>query len=138
MNSAFELTPSFLSHIEPLAMTLPSGRTADIQYFDIGFRTGVGQFPADGIALGTEWMVESVTQTYYDTMDGEETTSQTFGTSPFPYPDPTEVYQATGIGIDFLESSSLNGITDVFNISAVPAPGALLGMAGLAGRRRRD
>lgn len=131
---------SFFSHIEPLAMNLPSGRTANFQVFDIGFRTGGGPFPADGIALGTEWMVESVTQTYYDTMGGEETTEQTFGTSPFPYPDPTEFYQTAFIGIDFLESSSLNGITYRFNISAVPAPGALalLGMAGLAGRRRRD
>ncbi|MDG1979102.1 MAG: hypothetical protein P8I44_11110 [Phycisphaerales bacterium] len=131
---------SFFSHIEPLAMTLPSGRTANIQYFDIGFRTGGGPFPADGIALGTEWMVESGTQTFFDTMGGEETTAINFGTSPFPYPDPTAFYQTAGLGIDFLESSNLNGINYVFNIQAVPAPGALalLGMAGLAGRRRRD
>jgi|GEM_PF-6421318 len=131
---------SFFSHIEAAAMMLPSGRTANVQCFDIGFRTGGGPFPADGIALGTEWMVESGTQTFYDTMGGEQTTAIDFGTSPFPYPDPTAFYQTSTLGIEFLESSSLNGINYVFNIQAVPAPGALalLGMAGLAGRRRRD
>ena len=131
---------SFFENIASAAMMLPSGRTANILWFDIGNRTGAGGIPADGIDLGTEWAFVSGTQTLTDTMGGSSTSEITFGDSPFPYPDPTSFYATSNFLIDSLDSQNLNGISYTFNLQAVPTPGALalLGVAGLSRRRRRD
>ena len=82
----------------------------------------------------------SGTQTLTDTMGGSSTSEITFGDSPFPYPDPTSFYATSNFLIDSLDSQNLNGISYTFNLQAVPTPGALalLGVAGLSRRRRRD
>lgn len=121
--------------------TLPSGNEANALVFDIGNQTGAGAplFPIDGIEIGAEFSYLGGTMALYNA-------GGLFSDTPFapidtglPTPDPTQFFLTTGFDFGTLAATGMNGVVYTTYLQVVPAPGALalLGLAGLAGRRRR-
>lgn len=119
---------------------LPSGNLADLMLFDVGNATGTGAplFPIDGVELGSEWSFSSGTQELYNAAGMFSDTA--FTPLPgLPTPVATDFYFAGGFDFNTLNTTDMNKVIWKLDIDLVPAPGAmaLLGIAGLAGRRRR-
>lgn len=119
---------------------LPSGNLADLMLFDVGNATGTGAplFPIDGIVLGSPWSFASGTQELYNA--GGLFSDSSFTPLPgLPTPVATDFYFAGGFDFNTLNTTDMNKVIWKINVDLVPAPGAmaLLGIAGLAGRRRR-
>lgn len=120
--------------------TLPSGNEANAIAFDIGNQTGAGAplFPIDGVNIGTEFSYLGGTMALYNA-------GGVFSDTPFApidtgFPtDPTQYYLTTGFDFGTLAATGMNKAVYTITLQVVPAPGALalLGLAGLAGRRRR-
>ncbi len=129
------------SNIAPGLFNLPAGNAATHLVLDTGNYFGVGGpgFPTDGIDLGSTWeFVEgSVTATLPDEVDVDPL--QWFGDAFLP-PDITDLYHAGFIPIQYGFHDIWEATTIEYSITVqVPTPGALalLGVAGLTGRRRR-
>ncbi|MCH2161074.1 MAG: hypothetical protein MK085_04290 [Phycisphaerales bacterium] len=123
-----------------ISTELPSGNMANAMLFDIGNATGTGAplFPIDGIEVGAEWTLAGATQSLYNA--GGEFSSGAFDPVPgLPTPFLDNFYFAGGFDFETLESTGMNKVVWEIELNLVPAPGAmaLLGIAGLAGRRRR-
>ena len=129
------------SNINPALFTLPNSGAATHLVLDTGNYFGVGGagFPTDGIDIGSTWtFVEgTVTATLPDDVDVEPL--QWFGDSIFP-PGLTDIYHAGFIPIQYGFHDIWQSTSIEYSITVqVPTPGALalLGVAGLTGRRRR-
>ena len=131
---------AFTSLWDDISTELPSGNMANAMLFDIGNATGTGAplFPIDGIEIGSEWVFTGATQSLFNA--GGEFASTPFSPVPgLPNPVLTDFYFAGGFDFGTLASTGMNKVVWEIELNLVPAPGAmaLLGIAGLAGRRRR-
>ena len=119
---------------------LPSGNFADLLMFDVGNATGSGAplFPIDGVDIGSEWVFSSARQRLYNAGGMFSDTAFT-PLAGLPQPVATHFYFAGGFDFGTLNATDMNKVVWEIEIELVPAPGALalIGIAGLAGRRRR-
>ena len=120
--------------------SLPSGNPADLMLFDVGNATGTGAplFPIDGVNIGFEWVITGGAQRLYNA--GGLFADTAFAPLPgLPTPVPTDFYFAAGFDFGTLNTTDMNRVVWEITLTQIPAPGALalLGVAGLASRRRR-
>ena len=133
---------SLYNGLNPLVLNpLPSGAEPNFLGFSVGDPFGLVGLPNSGVELGADF-VRTVGDTLvtYTRLDGSTYDEVSFGTdSPNPPGWPRDEWFRTFF-LDLGTADTVSGFVVNQVVEVVPSPGvlALLGVAGLAGRRRRD
>ena len=133
---------SLYDGLNPLVLNpLPSGADPNFLAFSVGDPFGLVGIPNSGVDLGADF-VRTVGDTIvtYTRLDGSTYDEVSFGNdSPNPPGWPRNEWFRTFF-LDLGTAEDVTGFVVNQVVEVVPSPGvlALLGVAGLAGRRRRD